>query len=200
MGFPRRLRHVENDIHQLFLLCALPAAASAAQVRVDYDRHKDFGNYRTFAVEVGPLVRPDGAVDERNTLAEDRLREAVTREFTARGLEPSDTAADLVVRVSSRDHMRTDIVSTGWNRYPWVGWRGYRRWGYWGAYPGPYYGDVMTRRYLEGALTVDIVERSTGALVYRAQVTDEVGKDLDKSVSKAMDKAFKKYPVKELSN
>ena len=79
------------------------------------------------------------------------------------------------------------------------GWRGYRRWGYWGPYAGPYYGDVWTRRYLEGALTVDIVERTSGALVYRAQVTDAVGKNLDKSVANAMDKAFKKFPVKELS-
>ena len=84
----------------LFLI-ALPAAASAAQVRVDYDRHRDFGKYQTFAVEIGPLVRADGEPDAENTLAVDRLREAVTREFTARGLEPTDGAADLVVRVSS---------------------------------------------------------------------------------------------------
>ena len=182
----------------LFLI-ALPAAVSAAQVRVDYDRHRDFGKYRTFAVEVGPLVRADGEPDAENTLAVDRLREAVTREFTARGLEPSDGAADLVVRVSSRDHMRTEIINTGWNRYGWYGWRGYRRWGYWGPYAGPYYGDVWTRRYLEGALTVDIVDHASGALVYRAQVTDTVGKNLDKSVANAMDKAFKKFPVKEFS-
>lgn len=182
----------------LFLI-ALPAAASAAQVRVDYDRHRDFGKYRTFAVEIGPLVRADGEPDAENTLAVDRLREAVAREFTARGLEPTDGEADLVVRVSSRDHMRTEIVSTGWNRYGWYGWRGYRRWGSWGPYAGPYYGDVWTRRYLEGALTVDIVEHTSGALVYRAQVTDAVGKNLDKSVASTMDKAFKKFPVKELS-
>jgi hypothetical protein len=182
----------------LFLI-ALPAATSAAQVRVDYDRHRDFGKYRTFAVEVGPLVRADGEPDAENTLAVDRLREAVTREFTARGLEPTDGAADLAVHVSSRDHMRAEIINTGWNRYGWYGWRGYRRWGYWGPYAGPYYGDVWTRRYLEGALTVDIVDRASGALVYRAQVTDTVGKNLDKSVANAMDKAFKKFPVKELS-
>ena len=55
----------------------------------------------------------------------------------------------------------------------------------------------MTRRYVEGALTVDVIERDTGALVYRARVTDEVGKDLDKDTAKSIDKAFKKFPVKE---
>jgi uncharacterized protein DUF4136 len=183
----------------IFLL-ALPAAASAADVRVDYDRHKDFTKYRTFAVEVGPVVSADGIRDEHNTLSENRLRQAVTREFTTRGLEPAESGSDLVIRVSSRDSMRTSILSSGWS-YPWYGRRAFRRWGYWGYYGDPfYYGPVYTRRYLEGSLTVDVVERTTGALVYRAHVTDEVGKDLDKDVAKAMDKAFKKYPVKELSN
>jgi hypothetical protein len=48
-------------------------------------------------------------------------------------------------------------------------------------------------------LTVDVIERQTGALIYRAHVTNEVGKDLDKQVAKSIDKAFKKFPVKELN-
>jgi uncharacterized protein DUF4136 len=180
------------------LLVALPAVAMA-EVRVDYDRHKDFSHYRTFNVEIGRLVRPDGSVDEQNTLAENRLRDAVTNELRSRGLEPTDTGANLVVRVSERDRDRVSILSTGspysyWSRR-WGYWNRFNRFGYWGA---PYYGDVWTRRYLEGALTVDVIERDTGALVYRAQVTDELGKNLDKEVAKAVDKAFKKFPVKEL--
>ena len=57
----------------------------------------------------------------------------------------------------------------------------------------------MTRRYTEGALTVDVIEQQTGALVYRARVTDEIGKDLDKQTTRSVDKAFKKFPVKETS-
>jgi Domain of unknown function (DUF4136) len=180
------------------LLLASPAVALASDVRVDFDRHKDFSKYRTYTVEIGPLVRIDGVVDEQNTLAESRLRQAVARELQARGLEPDETSANLVVRVSGRDTERTEIINTGWPTY-----RGYwgsrwgwgRRYGYWG---NPYYGDVWTRRYVEGALTVDVIERNTGALVYRARVTDEVGKDLDKQVMKVMDRAFNKFPVKEL--
>jgi Domain of unknown function (DUF4136) len=181
-------------------LVAFPAVA-LAEVRVDYDRHKDFSKYRTFDVEVGSLVRLDGSIDEQNTLAEDRLRGAVTRELLSRGLEPTDEGASLVVRISGRDTERTSLISTG-PVYP----RYYvrRRWGYWGSpyrygfWGSPYYGDVWTRRYVEGALTVDVIERQTGALVYRAEVTNEVGKDLDKQVAKSIDKAFKKFPVKEL--
>jgi len=181
-------------------LLAFSGTALAADVRVDFDRHKDFSRYRTFSVEVGPLVRADGVVDEQNTLAENRLRQAVTNELLARGIESTDDRSQLVVRVSNRDTKRTQIVSTGWSGYPgWHGRRGYwrRPYGYWG---GSYYDNVWTRPYLEGSLTVDVIERATGSLVYRAQVTEEVGNDLDKQVTKAVDRAFKKFPIKELSD
>jgi hypothetical protein len=181
------------------LLLMLPAVA-AADVRVDVDRHKDFAKYRTFTVEIGPLVRTDGVVDEQNTLAETRLRQAVDRELQERGLEPNATSANLVVRVSAREAERTQIISTGWNNYGyWGARRGYwgRRYGYWSS---PRFNDVWTRRYVEGSLLVDVVERQTGALVYRARVTDEVDKDLDKQVAKAIDRAFKKFPVRELTD
>jgi hypothetical protein len=177
-------------------LVVLPSLPAAAQTRVDFDRHADFSRYRTFQVEIGPLVRSDGAVDEQNTLVEDRIRHAVTSELTARGLEPTDGRADLVVRVSNRNAERTEIVSSGFNSYPlyYRRWGRYRSYGYWGR---PYYNDYWTRRYLEGVFTVDAVDRTTDKLVYRAQVSDEIGKDLDKHVTKAIDQAFKKFPVKE---
>jgi Domain of unknown function (DUF4136) len=172
-----------------------------AEVRVDYDRNKDFSQYRTFDIEIGTLIRPDGSVDERNTLAENRIRGAVTSELVSRGLEPADEQAGLIVRVSGRDTERVSLIGSAWPTYSGYYWR--RRWGYWrpyryGYWGEPYYGDVRTHRYIEGALTVDVVERDTGALIYRAVVTDELGKDLDKQVAKSVDKAFKKFPVKEL--
>lgn len=181
----------------LFSFTAVPLAAD---VRVDLDRDKDFSRYRTFSVEIGPLVRADGAVDEQNTLAESRLQRAVTNEFMARGIESTDAGSQLIVRVSGRDAERSEILSTGWNSYPGYWYRRGYRWRPYGFWGGPYDAQVWTRRYLEGSLTVDVIERATGALVYRAQVTEEVGKDRDKYVAKAVDRAFRKFPIKETSN
>ena len=187
-------------------LLALPMGA-AAQVRVDFDRHLDFRQYRTFDVAVGPLVRADGTTDEHNTLAEDRLRRAVASELTARGLESTSEGADLLVRVSGRDIERTEVVSSGFSHFPTYWYRPVRlrdgrilyvrTYDYWRR---PFYDDAWTRRYLEGALTVDVVERDTGRLVFRAQVNDEIGGNLDKYVAKSVDRAFKKFPVKESGN
>lgn len=190
---------VRKALVTLWLL-AIPAVA-LAETRVDFDRHKDFSRYRTFSVQIDPPVRADGIVDEQNTLAESRLRQAVIGEFQARGLEATDVGADLTVRVSSRETERTVLYNSGAYGSPWGPYyRRYGRWGYWGGrgYWGPYGGDIWTRRYLEGAVTIDVIERATGQLVYRARVSDEIGDNLDKQVIKTVDKAFKKYPVKEI--
>ena len=190
----------------VFCLLALPTGA-AAQVRVDFDRRHDFSRYRTFDVEVGPLVRVDGATDERNTLAEDRLRRAITHELTARGLEATSVSPDLIVRVSRRDTERTEIVRSGFGHYPTYWYRPVRlqngRIAYVRSYSyrnRPFYDDVWTRRYLEGTVTVDVVERDSGRLLYRAEVNNEVGDNPEKYVAKSVDRAFKKFPVKELGN
>lgn len=49
-------------------------------------------------------------------------------------------------------------------------------------------------------MVIDVIERGTDQLVYRAQVVNELGTDLDKHVTKTIDKAFKKFPVKEISS
>ena len=98
-------------------LLMLPAGA-AAQTRVDFDKHQDFLQYRTFDVAIGPLVRADGTVDEQNTLNEDRLRRAIASELSARGLESTSVGADLEVRVSGRDTERTEVISSGFNHFP----------------------------------------------------------------------------------
>jgi uncharacterized protein DUF4136 len=183
-------------------LVALPAITTA-QTKVDVDRHADFSRYKTFTLEVSPPVRADGVIDEHNTLAEGRLRDAVTREFVARGLEPTDTGADLTVRVSSRETERTVVENSGWDPYPYAyRWRWHPRWGYWRpwGYSGVYPGAVWTRRYVEGSVLIDVIDRDTGQLVYRSQAANEIGGDLDKHVTKTVDKALKKFPVKELSS
>jgi hypothetical protein len=184
-------------------LLVLPAAATAGDVRVDFNRNHDFAKYKSFQLEIGPLVRSDGLLDEWNTLAENRLRQAIGRALEIRGLSSADAGADLIVHVSGRDTERTAIVSSGFG----YGGFGYRRFAYWrrhgywrpyGYWGGPFWGDVWTRQYLEGSLTVDVIDRDAGRVVYRAQVVDEVGKNLDKHITKMIDKAFKKFPVKQL--
>ena len=195
---------LRRNVFAFVCLLAFPISAMA-ETRVDMDRSKDFRQYKTFTVEVSPPIR-NGEVDETNTIAVNRLRDAVTSAFRARGLTLTDDAADLVLRVASRETERTELVST-WpaDPYGWYGPWGYGHVGFWGAgyWGGPGYwdgwgGDVWTYRYLEGTTAIDVVERTTGDLVYRAEVTakvDDDEEDLDDDAVKIARKAFRKFPA-----
>ena len=169
-------------------------AVVMAETRVDVNRHKDFNQYKTFTIEVTPPVR-DGAVDDNNTIAMNRLRRAITSELHLHGLRQVDSGGDLMVRARSRETERTELVGSG---YPYGG---YGPWGYgYGGYwAGPYWGgDVWTYRYFEGTTTIDLIEPATGDLVYRAEVIRKVEDDeddLDDDAVKIARKAFKKFPV-----
>ncbi len=174
-------------------LLVIPTIAMA-ETRVSFDRGKPFYAYKTFTVEVSPPIDAYGDVDEDNTLAENSLREAVTRQLQARGLEPTDVGADLTVRVSSREVEQTVLVGNGWG-YPYgygygYGYPGYWRAGYWGGWGG-----VWTYNYIEGIVKIDVIENNSGDLVYRAEHSDDLNKDLDKEMSKAVRHSFRKYPV-----
>jgi len=184
-----------RNVFAFVCLLAFPVIVMA-ETRVDMDRSKDFRQYKTFSVEVSPPIR-NGEVDEGNTIAVNRLRQAVTSALRARGLTPTEGEADLVLRVASRETERTEVVSS-WpaDPYGWYGPWGYGYGGYWGA--GHWGGEVWTYRYLEGTTVIDVIERVTGDLVYRAEVTAEVDddeEDLDYDAIKIARKAFKKFPA-----
>ena len=113
-----------RNVFAFVCLLAFPITVMA-ETRVDMDRSKDFRQYKTFSVEVSPPIR-NGEVDETNTIAVNRLREAVTTALRARGLTPTDGEADLTLRVASRETERTELVSS-WPADPY-GW--YGPWGY----------------------------------------------------------------------
>jgi len=188
---------LRRNVFAFVCLVAFPIGA-LAETRVDMDRSKDFRQYRTFTVEVSPPIR-NGEVDENNTIEVNRLRDAVTSAFRARGMMPTDDDADLVLRVASRETERTELVSSFAGPYDWYGPWGYGYGGYWGA---PYWGwggDVWTYRYLEGTTAIDVIERTTGDLVYRAEVTakvDDDEEDLNYDAVKVARKALKKFPAR----
>jgi len=193
------------NVFAFVCLLAFPVSLTA-ETRVDMDRSKDFSRYRTFTVNVSAPVR-NGEVDETNTIAVNRLRDAVTSAFIARGLMPTDREADLVLHVRSRETERTELVTT-WRAdpYGWYGPWGYGwgygaswRYGYASYWNAPYWDDdVWTYRYLEGTTAIDVIERTTGDLVYRAEVTAEVdsdAEDLDDDAARIARKAFRKFPA-----
>jgi hypothetical protein len=178
-----------------WLLVAFPAVAMA-ETRVDINRQKNFSEYRTFTIEVSPLVR-NGEVDEGDTITDNRLREAAGVALSARGLTQVESGGDLTVRVRMREDERTELMGPGAAFYPY-GWYGPWGYGYGSYWASPWGGSVWAYRYLEGTTTFDVIETATGDRVYRAEVIDEVDddeEDLDRDARKVAHKAFRKFPA-----
>jgi hypothetical protein len=151
------------------------AALVLADVRTDYDPSARFNEYRTFAWRM-TQADPTGLAD--NSLVQDRVQGAVSRELVNKGLRENNAHPDVYLSYSFTTRERAD-ADPGW----W-GWR--HRWDY----------DVY--RYTEGILTLDMVDAKTNQLVWRAYGTntgnDPVDVQSQKKIDKLVSSAFKKFP------
>jgi hypothetical protein len=143
----------------------------------------------TWAWAPEPEAKRPEELDPRvnNTIIHGRVKQAVERVLAQKGYRQTDhNSADFLVayRVGVKDSRQvvTQTVPVG---PPW-GWG----WGYYGPPP------MVTSReitYTEGALVIDIIQRSTGKLAFRAigQDQDVTGADgseeqIQKSVTKLL--------------
>jgi hypothetical protein len=165
---------------------------SSMKVVVDRDPAIPVSPGSTWAWGPEPREKRPEELDPRvnNSIIHDRVRRAVDRVLAQKGFRQTDanTADFLVVyRVGVKDSRQlvTQSVPAG----PYWGGYGYG-WGYYGPPP------IVTSRevtYSEGALMIDITQRSTGKLAFRSigldrDVTGADGsqEEIEKSVTKML--------------
>jgi hypothetical protein len=144
------------------LACALLALASCGgpTIRSDVDKTADFTKYRTFAFHEPFGLDRDGV----RTPAGNTVRAAVTAELQHRGLQAAEGTADLLVNVGGMltDKQRVEAMPGGYY--------GYRA----GRYGGwPTYSEVVVTDYVEGTLTIDVVDPSRRQMVWSSTAIDE---------------------------
>jgi hypothetical protein len=172
------LRRLTSSLTFLALLAAAPAAL--AGVNADYDRAADFSKLKTFAFKRGTPASSE--------LAERRIHEIVTAQLRAEGMTPVERDPDawIVTHAAKDERMSVRVDEFGY-RYG----RRYHRWG--GGY-GSY--DVRVDEYTVGTLIVDVVDASSGNMVWRGTATATVVQNPDKMyrrVEKVVRKLFDKY-------
>ena len=166
--------------------------ASGPDVRGDYDRSVDFGKYKTY--NFLSAVSPDPA--EFQSIAQQMMQQAATREMEARGYTKSDNP-DLLLNFKGKLEEKTDIQSTPAPYYgPSYGYRGW-----YGAPYGAYgYGgtEVTTRRYNVGTLVMDVVDRDKRQVVFQGGIEGVVTKEMqanrEAAINGAVAKIFARYP------
>jgi hypothetical protein len=157
-------------------LC-LATASFAQQVKTDYDRNTDFGQYKTYSWE---------KVQTKDPLWVDRIKEAVNATLTAKGWTPVASGGDVsVVAIEmTKNQQSLDTFYDGFGG----GWR-------WGGG----FGDSTTTvdTYKVGTLVVDLFDSKSKALVWRGSSSDTLSDKSDKNIKnldKGVQKMFEHFP------
>jgi hypothetical protein len=169
---------------------ALSGCASGPDIRADYDKGVDFGQYRTY----GFVANAGTDSGDVKSLATQILQRAASQQMEARGYTRSDNP-DLAINFKGKLEEKTDIESTP---APYYG----PGWGYGGWYGAPYGGwggtEVTTRRYNVGTLVMDVVDLKKRQVVFQGGVEGVVTKEMlqnrEAAMTRAVEHIFSKYP------
>jgi hypothetical protein len=164
-------------------LALFAGAASAQDVKTDFDKDANFGAIKTFAVQIGTAWG--------NPLSEKRVVSEFEEALTAKGWTKTEAAkADAVVVLhgaTDKEKTLNTFYSGGYGGYGWRGWGG----------GGMGTATTTTSEYLVGTLVADIFDARTKALIFRGTATDELSDKPEKNqkkLAKATDKMFKDFP------
>jgi hypothetical protein len=174
--------------HSIFasvgIVLLLASAASAQQVKTDYDRSANFGQYKTYSWE--KVQTPD-------PLWVARIKEAVNATLAAKGLTPVESGGDVaIVAMETTQQQQTlntfyDGFGGGW------GWRGFGGGGFGDA-------TTTTQTYKVGTLVVDLFDAHAKTLIWRGSASDTLSDKSDKNIKnldKGVQKMFDHFPPGE---
>jgi Domain of unknown function (DUF4136) len=154
--------------------------SSAQQVKTDYDRGANFGQYKTYSW---------AQVKTKEALDVDRIKTAVNAALAAKGWTQVDSGGDvsIVAMEITRNQQTLNTFYDGFGG----GW-GWRRFG--GGFGEA---TTTTETYKVGTLVVDLFDAKTKQLIWRGTSSDTLSNNSDKNIKnldKGADKMFKHFP------
>jgi hypothetical protein len=166
-------------IKQLVLSVLLLSVCTAwgQEFKVEYDKDRDYTQYKTFRFGEGELTTPKDQQQVTADQVDKWIKDSVTKELELRGLKRVDSASDLVVSYVVGTLAKSDAGNLG----PM------------GLTPGSMDRNY-SRDYRMGNLVIDLNDRR-GLMVWRINATFEMSSASAQSLIDAVvQKGFKKYP------
>lgn len=194
MTFHSSVSNATKRLLGVGLAVVLGSASLCAQhVSTDYDHKADMSRFHTFSIY---------KLQASNPLVEQRLRDDLTRDLTARGLQPVSDGGDLsftaVGSRGSQQEYQSFYQGLGGGGYGWGG-RGFG--GFGGRFGGGFGGEGISNTQVVnvpvGSLVVDAYD-SNHQLIFRGMAQDTLSGKEDKNskkLAKAVDKIVKDFPV-----
>ena len=171
---------VQKAIFGLMGIMLLFAAKSwATQVKTDYDRNANFGQYKTYSWE---------QVKTKDPLDVDRIKSAVNSALTAKGWTQVDSGGDVSIVAMEMTHNQ-QTLNTFYDGFG-GGWR-------WRGFGGLGEATTTTETYKVGTLVVDLFDAKTKQLIWRGNSSDTLSNNSNKNIQnldKDVEKMFKQFP------
>ena len=182
-------------------LAQLVGIAALAQDSYDYRRDVNFAGIRTFAFKATPPMDPVASKTTTydSPLVRERTNAAIAAQLESRGMRHVTENPDVYIVTRRSFQVETNYYGPygyGWGPYAAVGYGPYYggAWGGWGGWGWDSYS------WLEGALTVDMEDARSGALLWRGIETKRVHQTSkpakrDKRVFEEVKDVFKHFPT-----
>jgi hypothetical protein len=177
-----KLQRVMFVLMGMMLLFA--STSSAQQVKTDYDRNANFGQYKTYSWE---------QVKTKDALDVDRVKSAVNAALAAKGMTQVGSGGDVSI-IAIETTQNQQYLNTFYDGFG-GGW-GYRRFGG-GGFGGVGEATTTTETYKVGTLVVDLFDAKTKQLLWRGSSSDTLSNNSNKNIKnldKGVEKMFKKFP------
>ena len=168
-------------------------AGYAQEIKVEYDKKRDFSHYKTFKFGEGEVITPK----ERQQVSEAKLhkwiKDAIVEVLTEKGLHLSDTSSDLVASYVVGSGERNENINMGTQMLSGLSHGG-----------GVVKGNAITasgnpnqtwsREYQIGNMIIDRHDKSNN-LVWRANATTQ-GAAAEQLIRQMVSASFKKFSLK----
>src|SRR5262245_59244790 len=155
-------------------LVSWTAAAGAAEIKVDYDKHADFTRYRTWSWRKGTPAP--------NPVADTRLREAIESRLAARGLSRVESAGDLEVVYHAAAESQVSLDRLGYKE------------------PGFETEATRVRVLRAGTVLVDVIDARSGKVVWRGQARDATNPTpaaVELMIEGGVEELFRQFPPRK---
>jgi hypothetical protein len=151
---------------------------SAGDVKTDYDRNANFGQYKTYSWQ---------QVKTKNLLDVDRIKSSVNAALAAKGWTQVDSGGDVSV-VAMEITRNQQTLNTFYDGFG-GGWR-------WRGFGGMGEATTTAETYKVGTLIIDLFDAKTKELVWRGSSSDTLSNNSSKNIKnmdKDVEKMFKNF-------
>ena len=147
------------------IIILILVGCSSLKVSTDFDPSQDFNNYKTYRWANDKEVNPDDALAQ-NPLIKKRVVSGIDKALQDKGfvLVEKGTEPDFVVITHAGIKEKMNVTQTG----------GYRGYGWYDPWWGPYGGNTDVSYYEEGSLVIDIIDWNEKELSWRGVGTGVV--------------------------